>query len=128
MDPEFRRTLERIQQERAQYFTPRWFGRLLAAKLSLPDSFWIGLFGPLLAVVPVTMVLATLAMWVDPAAGRPVLSGLTALLGLYWGLVARAVLIAARRSPQAGGWRWAAVIVAMILAALALVSGIGGLF
>ncbi len=127
MDPDFQRMLERTREERAQYFTPRWFARLFTARLSLPDTFWIGLFGPLLVAVPVMVAFAMLSKGADPAAGTPVFSGLTAVLGLYWAAVSRSVVITARRAPQAGGWRWAAAVVAVALAALALIGGIRGL-
>ncbi|GHE03365.1 hypothetical protein U879_19780 [Defluviimonas sp. 20V17] len=127
MDPEFQRILERTRKERAQYFTPRWFARLFAARLNLPDTFWLGLLGPLLVAVPVMVVLAMLSKGADPAASMPVFSGLTAVLGLYWALVSRSVLIVARRAPQAGGWRWAAVVTSVAMAALALIGGLRGL-
>ena len=128
MDPDFQHELDRTLKERAQYFTLRWFSRLFRGALSLADSFWIGLFGPLIVAVPAMVMIAMLSKGVDARAGMPVFAGLTLLLGLYWAAVVRGVLIAARRTPHAGGWRWAAVAIAALLAVLAIGWGITGLF
>ncbi|WP_102225564.1 hypothetical protein [Acidimangrovimonas sediminis] len=126
MDPRLAQEIDRTLAERGRYFTPRWFARLFRGRLSLADSFWTGMFGPLLVVVPAMVLLAMLSKGVDPAAGLPVFSALLVVVGLYWAAVTRAVVMAAWRSPQAGGWRWTAVAVALLLTLAALWGGLRG--
>lgn len=128
MDPKLQDEIDRTLKERAQYFTPRWFGRLFRAKLSLGDTFWTGMFGILLVIVPVMVVISMLSKQIDIRAGMPVFSALSLLLAFYWAGVTAAVIAVARRSPQAGGWRWAAVAFAVLLTLGAGYGGVRGLF
>lgn len=128
MDPKLQREIDETLKDRAQYFTPRWFGRLFRGQLSLADSFWTGMFGPLLVVVPAMVFISILSKGVDTGAGMPVFSALLVVLGVYWGMVTVAVTSAARREPQAGGWRWAAVVFAFLLTLAAVLGGLKGLF
>ena len=124
LDDEIRHTLE----ERAQYFSVRWFGRLFRAQLSLADTFWTGMFGVLLVLVPLMFALAFLAKAVISTAGIPVLSALSLLLGLYWAVVTRSVIVVSRRTPdEIDGWRGAARVFAVLMTLGALGAGLGGL-
>lgn len=107
--------IERTLSERAQYFTPRWFGRLFRARLSLADTFWVGMFGPLMVGLPLMFVIASASKFIVPSIGVTTLSAEGLILALYWLLVTRAVIVCALRSPQSGGWRWAAIVVATLM-------------
>ena len=109
--------LTAVPVERRRYFTPAWFGDLLAARLSLGDTFWIGTFGTALFFVPAMVLLVLLARIALSANLASLLSG-GALLALaaYHTAVAVAVLRTARARPDVGGWRWAGVVVSCAIA------------
>ena len=126
MDQKLRDEIDRTLEDRARHFTPRWFARLLRGDLSLADTFWTGMFGPLLVLVPVMVLIAMLSKGVDPAAAMPVFSALLAGVGIYWAAVTRAVIVTAWASPGAGGWRWAAIAFAVVMTLGAIWGGIRG--
>lgn len=97
---------------RKDYFRPAWFAALLRGQLGLGDTFWVGNYGVGLIFMPVLVVAllfgpmllpAGIALWL----GRVVLTA----LALYFALLTRAVFIAARRTPEVGGWRWLGVFI-----------------
>ncbi len=111
----------------SRLFTPGWFGDLLAARLGLGDTFWIGNFGTGLVLVPAHVVIVILLQIIglgDLALAR-VTGVFMVLLTLYFIALLRAVFLCARRTPEVGGWRWIGVIyTAMNVLVCALVSGL----
>ena len=128
MDRELHDEIEKTLRERAQYFSLRWFERLFRARLSLADTFWVGLFGVLIVAVPALFAAAFAVKVVAPVLALKVFSVLTVALGFYWAAVTRAVVICARSAPQAGGWRWAAVVTGVLCTLGAVGGGLAGLF
>ena len=121
-------TLSRIHAERARIFRPAWFRDLLAGRLGLGDTFWIGTYG-----VPVVAVFAAAGLFCLllilrrlPGLGgildspQPWLVALALLNAAYSLLLTRAVWIAARRCPEVGLWRWVGLALTALQAGLAL--------
>ncbi|MFZ1468008.1 MAG: hypothetical protein WAT09_03415 [Paracoccaceae bacterium] len=124
--------LTAIPAERRRYFTPAWFRDLLAARLSLGDTFWIGNFGTALITVPAVMLFVLLArVFLDPGMAALV-SGLAMMaIAVYYAVLALAVLRTALPRSEVGGWRWVgvactlAIAVGTALLALVLLAGAG---
>lgn len=103
-----------IAAERKRYFTPRWFLDLLAARLSLGDTFWIGGFGTALVFAPFGFTLFLVAHWVlSPGQFRILMGGWITFLTLFHAALWTAIVRTAWRTPQVGGWRWVGVLVAL---------------
>ncbi|MFC2968970.1 hypothetical protein [Acidimangrovimonas pyrenivorans] len=127
MDRDLEHEIEQTLRERAQYFSARWFGRLFRAELSLADTFWVGMYGVLLVIVPGMFALSFAVKIFAPAAGVTVFSALALVLALYWAAATRAVILTARRAPEAaGGWRRAAVVFAVLSTLGAFFGGLAG--
>ena len=92
--------LARIQADRARIFHGQWFRDLIAGRLDFGDTFWLGNYGILLAVVPVLVLLGGLIYAQAPEALAPLLRGAALLLALWRGVVLRALL----RLRARGGW------------------------
>lgn len=103
--------LEQVIDQRREIFRPAWFKKLLAGKLGLGDTFWIGNFGIALVFVPILFLFATvlLAFASDDALLNLSLAIVSALMTIYYTLLVRAVFRAAKRTPEVGGWRWVGV-------------------
>lgn len=111
--------LSKTLEERRRIFTPGWFGDLLAGRLGLGDTFWIGNYGVGLIFVPVMVLLPLLLQVILGPGAFPLSSGiLTAGLTLYLAALTRAVLIRARATPRVGGWRWVGVVFTLCHCAL----------
>jgi hypothetical protein len=110
--------LTETMSERRRYFTPAWFADLLAGRLSLGDTFWIGNFGTALVFVPAQVLLIVLAGLLLPAPwGMRLASiGAWALAAFHLALL-RAVLKTALPRHDTGGWRWAGVAITALIAA-----------
>ncbi|MCO6186553.1 hypothetical protein [Rhizobium sp. L1K21] len=125
--------LTKSLDERKQYFTPRWFGQLLSARLSLGDTFWIGNFGILLFVVPALVIAPILlhAVGIGEQVSGIILGLLLAAFAVYLFALLRAVFITAGQTPDAGVWRWVGVFITLLSAlsvALLSVSSFAGWF
>lgn len=108
--------LTAVPPERRRYFTPGWFRKLLAAKLSFGDTFWIGSFGTALFFVPGMVLLVLLARIVFSVSMAALVSGAAMLaLALYYAALAVAVFRTALPRTDVGGWRWAGVAVTIAL-------------
>ena len=103
--------------ERRRYFTPSWFADLLAGRLSLGDTFWIGNFGTSLFFVPANVVLMVLAGLFLPQSWTMRLPGLVVLAQtVFFFALLRAVWITALPRTDAGIWRWLGVAVTLFIA------------
>lgn len=103
--------LEAIFEERAKFFTPKWFGDLLAGRLAPGDTFWAGNYGPALVVVPLIVILALFTALISPGH----LGGFFGSFAVAAGIYRIAVLVGLIRSvwrAEAGPtfWRWAGVL------------------
>ena len=103
-----------IKAERARIFRPAWFADLLAGRLGLGDTFWIGNYGVALIFVPAILLVNVLLVNFAPGVVGPVLAVLVGLVGLYKLALLRAVWITAGRTPEVGGWRWAGVAITAV--------------
>ncbi|EBA09536.1 hypothetical protein [Sagittula stellata] len=118
--------LARIHDERAAIFRPAWFGNLAKGRLSLGETFWGGYVGVQLIAMPLWILAMVPAIAAESDGLVPyslpwVLVLVFYLLQLGWTLaVTRAVLGVAPKARQAGGWRWVAMIVALVIAAQSL--------
>jgi hypothetical protein len=115
--------LTRSSQDRRRYFTRAWIRSMLQGREGLGDTFWVGNFGMLLIIVPLAALVPVLLSGVGMGPGLLIpLQGLfLALVGLYFVGLGRAVFIVARRTPQAGPWRWVGLAYTLAQAALCLV-------
>ena len=113
--------LATIAAARRRYFTPRWFGDLLAARLSLGDTFWIGTYGTALIFIPIGFVLLVLTMiFLPPEQVANMLSIWLAFIAVFYVVLLTAVFRTALRTPQVGAWRWVGVFIALVNAAAAV--------
>jgi hypothetical protein len=93
-------------------FSPGWFRELLAGRLSLGDTFWIGNYGTALFHQPLVVFLLILPVpKVVPAA-------VLALLALYELALARAVMLARPKVETPLGWKIVGVLLTLGFAAL----------
>ncbi|SOB90335.1 hypothetical protein SAMN05877809_101170 [Rhodobacter sp. JA431] len=92
--------LEALEVERAKIFTPGWFGDLISGRLSFGDTFWLGLFGVLMFVVPAVVLVAGLLYAQATAAMIPFLKVISGLYGIWALAVSQALL----RIGARGGW------------------------
>ncbi|KQB11864.1 hypothetical protein H9N28_11795 [Rhodobacter capsulatus] len=99
--------LAALARERAKIFTPGWFADLVSARLGFGDTFWLGLFGVLLFVVPAVVLIGGLLYAQAPGALMPFFR-ITA--GLY-GLWTLGVLQALLRIGARGGYPMAGLVV-----------------
>ncbi|RYG93044.1 hypothetical protein EU803_02755 [Loktanella sp. IMCC34160] len=112
--------LAKTLEERRRIFSPGWFQDLLAGRLGLGDTFWIGNYGVGLIFVPAAVLLPMLPQLALGPRALTLSSGfLTAGLTLYLAALTRAVFIRARATPQVGGWRWVGVAFTLCHCALA---------
>lgn len=108
--------LAALEHERAQIFTPRWFGDLLTARLGFGDTFWLGHFGVLLFVMPAAVLVGGLLYAEAEAALMPFLRIVTGIYGLWVLAVLRAMVLRAGR----GGWPVTGYVLSVVIAAAAL--------
>lgn len=105
----------KIEAERKRHFTPGWFADLLSARLTLGETFWMGMLGVTLVFTPALFVLGYIpSKLLEPPLGDLGFTGLLVIAALYFAVLSVAVLRTARRTPQVGVWRWFGV--AIILA------------
>jgi len=124
--------LTRANGARRRYFTRAWIVSMLRGQEGLGDTFWVGCLGMWFMAAPLA-VLGTVVL-TGAGAGPGVL--MIAQLAFFGTLAAwflaltRAVWLAARRTPQAGAWRWAGLAIALVQGlgclALALMPLVGG--
>ena len=89
--------LEALAVERAKIFTPGWFADLLGARLGFGDTFWLGLFGVMLFVVPAVVLIGGLLYAQAAAALTPFFRIAAGLYGLWTlGVLQALVRIGAR--------------------------------
>lgn len=98
------REIEKIEAERAKIFTPPWFGDLVAGRLGLGDTFWIGNYGVLLGVVPLVVLVSGLLYAQLPDLMTPFLQLFAAALGLWRLVTLRALAKARARLAARGAW------------------------
>ncbi|MFT3689775.1 hypothetical protein [Paenirhodobacter sp.] len=101
IDPE---ELALIQSERARIFSPGWFADLLSGRLGFGDTFWLGIFGILLFVVPVGVLVSGLIYARAQEGVMPFLRIVCGAMGLWRICILRALLIARRRTGARGAW------------------------
>lgn len=99
--------LEALAAERAKIFTLGWFANLFGARLGFGDTFWLGLFGVMLFVVPAVVLIGGLLYAEAPGAMMPFFR-LAAGLYTVWTL---GVLQALVRLGARGGYPIAGLIV-----------------
>lgn len=92
--------LDRILDQRARIFTPGWFRDLIAARLGFGDTFWLGGYGILLALVPLVVLISGLIYAQAPEGVTPFLRGVVGVFGLWRIVILQALL---RRGPR-GVW------------------------
>lgn len=112
--------LEALARERANIFTPGWFADLVSARLGFGDTFWLGLFGVLLFVVPAVVLIGGLLYAQAPGALMPffrIAAGLYAL----WTL---GVLQALLRLGRHGGYPVAGLVVTAGIAVCGLYAAV----
>ncbi len=97
-----RKQLETLAVERARIFTPGWFGDLVSGRLGFGDTFWLGLFGVLLFVVPAVVLLAGLIYALATPATVPFLRVVAGLYGIWAALVLRGLML---HKGARGGWQ-----------------------
>jgi len=112
--------LEALARERAKIFTPGWFADLFGARLGFGDTFWLGLFGVMLFVVPAVVLIAGMLYAQAPGAMMPFLR---VVAGLYtlWTL---GVLQALLRIGVRGGYPITGVIVTAGIAVYGLYAAV----
>lgn len=98
------REIEKIEAERAKIFTAPWFGDLVAGRLGLGDTFWIGNYGVLLGVVPLVVLISGLLYAQLPDLLTPFLRLFAAALGLWRLVTLRALAKARARLGARGAW------------------------
>jgi len=98
------REIEKIEAERAKIFTAPWFRDLVAGRLGLGDTFWIGNYGVLLGVVPVVVLISGLLYAQLPDLLTPFLRLFTLALGLWRLITLRALAKARARLAARGAW------------------------
>ncbi len=103
-----------MTEQRPAFFTPSWFGALFRGEHSLGDTFWGGAFGVQLIFVPVWAAAEFLIQVILPTLEPTIFMISMAIFLAYSLLLTRSVFIVARKSPAAGGWRWAAVIYCLV--------------
>ena len=116
-----KKQLETLAVERAKIFTPGWFGDLVSGRLGFGDTFWLGLFGVLLFVVPAVVLLAGLVYALATPATVPFLRLVSGLYGIWTALVLRGLW----RTGAHGGWPMAGLATTACLAAGALFGASG---
>ncbi|MBX8802794.1 hypothetical protein HBA92_18865 [Ochrobactrum sp. MR28] len=110
-----REDIAAIIAERNQHFHLQWFKDLFSGRLSLGDTFWLGYLGSTLIITPVTFVMAVLARGFLPDTYFSFgLAIWFCLLGFYYITLFIAVARKALSTPEAKGWRWAAVLFALL--------------
>lgn len=92
--------LDAIAAERAKIFTPKWFADLFGARLGYGDTFWLGNFGVLIFVVPMTTLAVGLLYARAPDGVIPFIRILAAAMGIWLLGVTQALV---RIGPK-GGW------------------------
>lgn len=98
------REIEKIEAERAKIFTAPWFRDLVAGRLGLGDTFWIGNYGVLLGVVPLVVLISGLLYAQLPDLLTPFLRLFAAALGLWRLVTLRALAQARTRLAARGAW------------------------
>jgi hypothetical protein len=102
--------LTAVALERRKIFRPEWFRDLLAARLGLGDTFWIGNYGVALVFVPLFFFIGLVApAFFGQQAYAFLYPSFAGLSAIYQFCLIRAVFICARRTPEVGGWRWVGV-------------------
>ncbi|MFC5737078.1 hypothetical protein [Sinirhodobacter huangdaonensis] len=104
------REIEKIEAERAKIFTAPWFRDLVAGRLGLGDTFWIGNYGVLLGVVPLVVLISGLLYAQLPDLLTPFLRLFAAALGLWRLVTLRALARARTRLAARGAWPIAGLI------------------
>jgi len=105
--------LEALARERAKIFSPGWFADLFGARLGFGDTFWLGLFGVLLFVVPAAVLIGGLLVAEAEGGVSPFVRVLSGLYGLWALAVLRALLSIGAR----GAWPISGMIFAAAVAA-----------
>ena len=119
--------LAEIRRDRAGIFRPAWFADLARGRLSLGETFWGGYVGVQLIAMPLWILVMVPAMAAEGDGLVPwslpwLLVLAFYLLQLGWTLaVTRAVFAVAPKARPAGGWRWVAMIVALVIAVQSIV-------
>jgi len=98
--------MQRSEDGKLPYFTPKWFRELLLGRLSFGDTFWAGLLGSALVFVPVGVLVAIIVNIYFPGILREVLIALNGFYAVYLLLLLRVVLILGWAYKGAGGWKW----------------------
>lgn len=110
-----REDIAAIIAERSRHFHLQWFKDLFSGRLSLGDTFWLGYLGSALIIAPVTFVFFILARGFLPSTYFSlVLAVWFCLISLYYIALFMAVVRKALSTPEAAGWRWAAILFALL--------------
>lgn len=96
----------------SRIFRPDWFRDLLAGRLSLGETFWVGNYGTALFHQPLVVFLAILPV------PRLVPAAVVALLVLYQLALTRAVILAQPKVPTPKIWKVVGALVTLGIAAL----------
>ncbi|NBD28702.1 MAG: hypothetical protein GVY31_01520 [Alphaproteobacteria bacterium] len=111
-------------RDRRRYFTRAWVISMLRGRENLGDTFWVGCLGMWLMAAPAAVLGAVLLRGFGAGPGLLAMAQLVffGVLAAWFLALTRAVWCAARRTPQAGAWRWAGLAIALVqgLACLAL--------
>lgn len=103
-----------IASDTSKIFRPQWFRDLLAARLSLGETFWVGNYGTALFHQPLVVFLAILPVpRVIPAAAL-------ALLAIYQLALTWALIRAQPKVPTPMVWKVIGVLITLGFAALFL--------
>ncbi|WP_084862776.1 hypothetical protein [Salibaculum halophilum] len=109
---------------RPRYASRGWVLSMLRGQEGLGDTFWVGCLGMWFVAAPGAVLGAVLLRAVGAGPGLMAAAQLLffGVLAAWFLALTRAVWCAARRTPQAGAWRWAGLAIALVqgLACLAL--------
>ncbi len=98
------------EEEKTQYFMPKWFLELLLGRLSFGDTFWAGLFGSALILTPIGFMLVIITNIAFPEAVLGVLIGIIGFYAVFMTLLVRVVFTTGWGCKTVGGWRWAGMV------------------
>ncbi|MEQ5870558.1 hypothetical protein J4E08_11685 [Sagittula sp. NFXS13] len=107
--------LQEIERERAAMFRGPWIAKLARGELSLGETFWGGFLGMQLILMPLWLVLVAFLPAFFPSVGWATRLAFFVLQAVWTAVVTQAVLRVAPKSYQAGGWRWGAMILSVVI-------------
>lgn len=95
-------------------FRPAWIASLARGELPLGETFWGGFLGMQLILMPLWLVLVVFVPAFLPGFGWWTMLVFFVLQAVWTLVVTQAVVRVAPGARQAGGWRWVAILVAVL--------------